>query len=712
MTSGATASGGTTPGSTAPGDTTPADTVPGGTAPADTVPGDTVPGGTGPGRTAGGHTRAAGGPGFDADLLARSRALLIGVSAYEYAEFPPIRAARNSLQAMRSVLTDPALGGWPPERISVAANPGSAAELASGIADLADATTGVLLLYYVGHGVLSARGELCLTVTSTRPDRPKITGLPWDTLADVLRGSPASTRLAILDCCFAGQAIEAQTSQARASEALSGDGDPGLADITHVEGVYTLTATTRNRTAHVPPAGQQDSACTSFTGELHDLIRTGIPGKPPRLTFGDIYPVLRQRLRSKGLPAPGERGTAAAGQFTLTANAAASAGQPAGSQPTGSQPTGSQPAGSQLTGSAHPAEPEAVLRPGQPDKPEPPGDQAQPGGQAEPSGQPGPGGQPKPESGNQAQPSGPPPGPSRHASIVADALRAAHSVSDESAQAQVLAAIARAVARTDPDRAARLAVDAARVAQSITREPLKGPAMAAVAGPLATVDADRAEREAEAITSESARARAQAAIARAVARTDPDRAARLIADAERLAESITDQSQKASALAGVAEGLAATDPDHAEPVARSVGEPTLTALALVSIARAVGSIDPDWAARLIADAERLTQFISGASFRAPVLAAIARELAGINSDRAARLIGDAERLAQSIPDPNGKGSSLAAVAEGLAATDPERAERLAQSITAAAFRALGLAAVAEAWAGPRQGGQDERTGQA
>jgi hypothetical protein len=611
----------------------------------------------------GGTTRGDTGTGhsaFDADLLARSRALLIGVSAYEYAEFPPIRAARNSLAAMRSVLTDPALGGWPADRVAVAANPGSAAELASGLADLADATTGVLLLYYVGHGVLSARGELCLTVTSTRPDRPKISGLPWDTLADVLRGSPASTRLAILDCCFAGQAIEGQTM-----EALSGDGDPGLADITHVEGVYTLTATTRNRTAHVPPPGQQDGACTSFTGELHDLIKAGLPGKATRLTFADIYPVLRQRLRGKGLPAPGQRGVDAAGQFTLTANAAMATVQSTTGQPIAGPP-GHEPTAPGTT--PHPDDPK------QPDDPEQPT-------------------------------SARPPGPARHAALVADALRAAHSVRDESAQAQDLAAIAKALARTDPDRAARLAVDAARVAQSITREPLKGPAVAAVAGPLATVDADRAEREAEAITSESARARAQAAIARAVASTDPDRAARLIADAERLAESVTDRGQKASALAGVADGLAAIDPDHAEPVARSIGEPTQTALALVSIARAVGTTDPDWAARLIADAERLTQVISGASFRAPVLAAVARELAGINSDRAARLIGDAERLAQSIPDPNGKGSALAAVAEGLAATDPERAERLAQSITTAAFRALGLAAVAEALSCPRQGGQ-------
>ena len=132
----------------------------------------------------------------------------------------------------------------------------------------------------------------------------------------MLRTCPARARLVILDCCFAGQAIEA----------LSGEGDPGLADIAHVEGVYTLTATTRNRTAHVPPPGQQDTACTSFTAELRDLIRSGIPGKPAWLTFSDIYPVLRQRLRAKVLPVPNQRGTDTAHQFPFTANAATRGG--------------------------------------------------------------------------------------------------------------------------------------------------------------------------------------------------------------------------------------------------------------------------------------------------------------------------------------------------------------------------------------------------
>jgi len=567
----------------------------------------------------------------DAALLAGSRAVLVGVSAYEYAEFPPIRAARNSLEAMGSLLSDPALCAWPPEWITVIANPISAAGLATQIADLAESTTGVLLLYYAGHGVLSASGELCLTVTSTRPDRPKISGLPWETLGEVLRGCPATVRLAILDCCFAGQA----------TETLAGESELGLADIAHVEGVYTLAATTRNRAAHVLPPGQQDSACTSFTGELRDLIHSGIPGKAPRLTFTDIYPVLRQRLRGKGLPAPSQRGTGAVGQFYFSANAAVPA-EPAQTVP------------------AEPHDPRPALGK---------------------------------EAADPAQP-----GQSRLTGLVADALRAAHSITDESAKAHALVTIADAVASTDPGRAARLTDDAERLAQSISDPAAKAAALADVVPSLAAADPGRAERLARTITDPSCRAPALAGIAGAVASTDADRAARLTAGAERLAQSVTDPAAKAAALAAVARHLAAADPGRAELLAQAVPTPSLRALALAAIADAVAATDPDRNARVTADAERVAQAIPGASLRAPALAAIAKAMAANNRRRADRLIGDAEHLAQAIPDPARKAAALVAVVQGLAATDADHAERLAQVIIDPRFRATALAAAAKALA--------------
>jgi Caspase domain len=596
---------------------------------------------------------------------ADSRAILIGVSAYEYAEFPPIRAARNSLQAMHALLSDPALCGWPPGQITVIANPISAADLAAEVADLAEGTTGVLLLYYVGHGMLSARGELCLTVTSTRPNRPKISGLAWDILADIVRACPARARLVILDCCFAGQAIEALGA---------GDG-PGLADIAHVEGAYTLTATTRNRTAHVPPPDQQDTACTSFTGELRDLIREGIAGRPPRLTFSDIYPVLRQRLHGKGMPIPSQRGTGTALQFPFTANAAALAA---------------------------------------------------PGAQSTPR-----------EEGSLGEPARKDPehartDPARATHILTGALRVAQDIDRQDSKAWALADIAEAMARTDPDRAARLIADAERVARSTPEEHWKAQlspslaqeqpkawsqALALVARKVAAIDPDHAERIAQSITDEQPRAWALAGIAEALAITDPDRA-------ERIAQSITSQAWKASALAGIAKmvvaidadravrlitnaqraaqtitttyespdaavegiavALAAIDPDRAEQYIQWMKDGISKAAALAAIARALAATDPD-------RAERIAEAIDSQPLKAQELARIAGTVAATDPDRAVRLLAGAERVA--APEPT-RSLAMAAIAEAVASTDPDHAERIAQAITEKVAMASALAGIA------------------
>jgi len=594
----------------------------------------------------------------EVNVLSDSRAVLIGVSDYDYPEFPPIRAARNSLQAMHDLLVDPTLCGWPPEQITVLENPASAADLADEIADLAESTTGVLLLYYVGHGVLSARGELCLTVTSTRPSRPKISGLAWENVAEIVRACPARTRLVILDCCFAGQAIEA----------LSGDGDASLADIAHVEGVYTLTATTRNRTAHVPPPGQQKTACTSFTGELQALIRSGIPGKSAWLTFGDIYPVLRQRLRAKVLPVPNQRGTDTAYLFPFTANAAARTRADARNAPH---------QGDRLRREIHKS-PKArtdraraarIL------------DDAESIAQsitredwkalalAE-------------VAGTLAATDS-----DRATRLSADAERAARSVISKSAQGLALAELAGALAATDPDRAQR-------IAQTINHERWKALGLGDVAGTLATADQDSAERIAQSIAQIHQKALALGRIAGTVAATDPDRAAQLSADAERIAQSITFNRLRALALAEVAGALAATDPDRsarlsgeAERIAQSMISESERALALAGVAGALAATDPD-------RAERIAQSITREDERAVALGRVAGALAATDPDRSARLSADTERIAQSMTSESAKGMALAMAAGALAATDPDRAERIAQSITHENERARALSRIA------------------
>ncbi len=177
---------------------------------------------------------------------------------------------------------------------------------------LAEETEDVLPLYFVGHGTVLPKGQLCLTLSDTDAADPDLTGIEYDRIRDILIRSPAQVKITILDCCHSGRAIEALAPAA------------GIADATDTEGTYTLTAS--DHLAHVPPPDRQARECTSFTGELIKVIREGMPGDAPALTLNEIYRHLKLRLVRGGFPAPNQRGTDTVGHFAFSLNAGRYAG--------------------------------------------------------------------------------------------------------------------------------------------------------------------------------------------------------------------------------------------------------------------------------------------------------------------------------------------------------------------------------------------------
>jgi hypothetical protein len=245
---------------------------------------------------------------------ARSRAILIGTGVYQDPGFLPLPAALNSLAGMRQVLTHPGLCGWPEDRVSVLQDPTDMPRLVQTLRRLARATEDVLLVYFVGHGVILPRGQLCLVLTDTNLEHADVTGLDYQRVREALADSPARVKVAVLDCCYSGRAIEALSA---ATE---------IADSTDTRGVYTLTAS--DHSAHVVPLDQQANTTTSFTGEMLELVRAGIPGGSEQLTLGELYRHLRHRLRRRDLPEPNQRGTDTADRFPFARNAAYQPGPP------------------------------------------------------------------------------------------------------------------------------------------------------------------------------------------------------------------------------------------------------------------------------------------------------------------------------------------------------------------------------------------------
>ncbi|MEY9860213.1 hypothetical protein ABH935_005849 [Catenulispora sp. GAS73] len=237
----------------------------------------------------------------------RSRAVLIGVSAFRHPTLPDVPAAGNSLHGMHDALVD--LGGWPPERIEVLDNPSDCRKVGSLISDLAVDTDETLLLYYVGHGLIASTSaqSLCLAVADTDPAHPEKWGIEYSLIKEAFRGSPAAVKIAILDCCYSGRAIDA----------LSGG---GLSTLTEALGVYTLTACDTDQIARVPPLAEQDTACTTFTGAFLEVLHEGVPSQQDVLTLAAIYPEVRRRLLARDLPCPNKSATDTAEHLPFAVN--------------------------------------------------------------------------------------------------------------------------------------------------------------------------------------------------------------------------------------------------------------------------------------------------------------------------------------------------------------------------------------------------------
>jgi hypothetical protein len=254
-----------------------------------------------------------------------SRAVLIGVPDYQGVKYLSYPAVGNSVDGMYELLVESGFCGWREEQVSKIVSPANAGQLLLRLRRLAEETTGVLLLYFVGHGVLSEQGELCLAVSDTDHSAPDATGLEYTKIKRMLHtGTTATTRIVILDCCYSGRAI-----------GLGSADQAQLADLSEAAGAYTLTAADDFADASLGTGG---APRTAFTGELLDLLtRDGIPGGPADLTLGEIYPRLCSRLGSRGLPRPNQRADDQAAAFVFARNAAL--------PPTSSQPS---PAGAKL----------------------------------------------------------------------------------------------------------------------------------------------------------------------------------------------------------------------------------------------------------------------------------------------------------------------------------------------------------------------------
>lgn len=226
--------------------------------------------------------------------LPGSRALLVGCGSFESPNLPNLHSAERSMEDLRSTLIYRC--GMAPENVATTANPSNVSELGLAVAELSGQATDVLFFYYVGHGLVSSDGDLHLSCSGTdpRPTHLPYSSVRYRTIQASLSNSIARSIVVILDCCFAGRAVNTLASYEAEDQA---------ADLAMVQGGCVLAAAARDELALAP----LDGIHTAFTGELIEYLNDGDPGGPAHLTLRDVFRHLALRLPAKGFPLPRRR---------------------------------------------------------------------------------------------------------------------------------------------------------------------------------------------------------------------------------------------------------------------------------------------------------------------------------------------------------------------------------------------------------------------
>ncbi|MEV0296274.1 TraM recognition domain-containing protein [Nocardia sp. NPDC050710] len=239
--------------------------------------------------------------------FSRSQAILIGT--WDYSELAPVPAARHSLQRMADLLAGP-LCGWPSERVFVVGNQRLPGNLADELVEKFEQASDIALFYFVGHGQYDQDDRLCLAFrdTSTRGSRRTTTSIPFDQVRHAFRASRATTKIAILDCCFAGLAVNPNGT-------LS-----GTIELPPAPGAYLMMATGPYSTAWYQLEDEHRRPQTFFTKAFIDVVEHGNPEAGPGLTLDDIFRRAADLLVLEGKPRPDRHSAGYSNRFLFARN--------------------------------------------------------------------------------------------------------------------------------------------------------------------------------------------------------------------------------------------------------------------------------------------------------------------------------------------------------------------------------------------------------
>ncbi|MEU5798334.1 hypothetical protein ABZ800_33135 [Streptomyces sp. NPDC047813] len=233
------------------------------------------------------------------------RVLLLATAEHDGPALPSVPSVAPTHRALRAALTERC--AVPPERIRAELDPPDARFMAQAVAEEAQRADGVLLVHFVGHGLLDADGELYLAARATDRLTPGLAAhqaLSFAALRQALTASRAASVVLLLDCCFSGRP---RLGHGGSVPAFSTESTPGLYFIGSAE-----------QLALAPPESER----TTFTGALIDVLNDGDPRGPHPMTLDSVYDAVFRALRERQLPLPRRQAEGLSGNLVLAPNPA------------------------------------------------------------------------------------------------------------------------------------------------------------------------------------------------------------------------------------------------------------------------------------------------------------------------------------------------------------------------------------------------------
>ena len=236
---------------------------------------------------------------------AGTRVLLIATATHDGPTLTSVPSVARTAADLRDAFVDRC--GVPPDQLVVLLDPPDARTMARAVTEEAQRAESVLVVYFIGHGLLGPGGELYLAARGTdrlTPGLAEHQALSFSSLRQALGVSRASSVVVVLDCCFSGRV------------SLDGRASVPAFTLAPAHGLYLIGSA--EQLALAPP----DAVHTAFTGKLLHLLVHGDPRGQPALTLDAVYDGVFRAMRDQRRPLPRRQAGDRSGNLVVAPNPA------------------------------------------------------------------------------------------------------------------------------------------------------------------------------------------------------------------------------------------------------------------------------------------------------------------------------------------------------------------------------------------------------